>query len=469
MKKIISILLATIMLTISVSAAELPSVLTNPITNYTADYSISVTFDSSEEIAALLDEIEFSQAINNYVDIKSLLRTLLAYDGTMRLQADMSDDYKKIKLALTSESKHNIDVNSNLNVGISAKMGMWMNMDFSNDEAPVFDIIYSYPFLNKYMKMSIDDIAFDKTALDEMKAVFDKEYMNNIQKLSTDLFAKHSQIELGGSKYVIKMDNDGLTSYIDELMAMLPDIMSDIAPEQDFSYLQFPSVKGWNILGKDGMRCVYNVSGNKIKTSNVNVDISVDIAQIYTALTGGEWIYESDGLLDFTINMDTDFKAYGVTKVEFPVLTDENSFTLTDMGHQYIGSEEPAYIENTYPVWYVSESCGALPVIDGEIYVPLRQTIEAGYSDSASIDYKNGNITLISEFFPTYTTLEIAIDSADAYTDGAKHAISKPILIDGVTYVSNTFFSDMLGWEFTYAEHNLINDYYHYTFYTTNY
>ncbi|MBQ6999217.1 MAG: hypothetical protein IJN62_05470 [Clostridia bacterium] len=469
MKKIISILLAILMLTTSVSAAELPALLTEVITNYTADYSISVTFDSSEEIAALLDEIEFSQALNNYVDVKSLLRTLLAYDGTMRLQADISDDYKKIKLALTAESEHDIDVNSNLNVGINAKMGMWINMDLSNDEAPVFDIIYSYPFLNKYMKMTIDDIAFDETALEKIKSVFDKNYMDSMQKIGTDLLAKHSQIELGGSKYIIKMDNNGLTSYIDELMSILPEIMSGIAPEEDFSYFEFPSVKGWQILGKDGMRCVYNVSGNKLKSSNVNVDISVDIAQIYKALTGGEWIYESDGLLDFTINIDTDFKAYGVTKVEFPVLTDENSFTLTDMGHQYIESEEPADNANTYPVWYVSESCGALPIIDGEIYVPLRQTIEAGYFDSASIEYNNGNITLTSEFFPGYTTLEFAIDSTDAYTDGAKHAIAKPILVDGTTYVSNTFFSDMLGWEFTYAEHNLLNDYYHYTFYTTTY
>ncbi len=469
MKKIVSILLAMLMLTMSVSAAELPAFFTDIMTNYTADYTISVTFDSSEEIAALLDEVDFSQELNNYVDVESILRTLLAYDGTMHLQADISGDYKKIKLALTTESEHDIDVNSNLNVGINAKMGMWINMDLSNDEAPVFDIIYSYPFLNKYMKMSIDDIAFDETVLDEMESVFDEEYMDSMQKMGTDLYAKHATIEGGGSKYTLKMDNDGLTAYIDELMAMLPEMMANITPETDYSYIKFPSIKGWKILGEDGLKCVYTLSGGKIKSGDVRVDISIDIAQIYTALTGGEWIYESDGLLDFTVDISTNLTKIGSTKVEFPVLTDENSFTLTDMGHQYIESEEPAGIENTYPVWYVSESCGALPVVDGEIYVPLRQTIEAGYFDSAAIEYNNGNITLTSEFFPGYTTLEFAIDSPFAYTDGAKHAISKPILVDGTTYVSNTFFSDMLGWEFTYAEHNLLDDYYHYTFYTTTY
>ncbi len=471
MKKIISILLVMLILVTGVSAgAATPAFLTEIYTNYTADYSISITFDSSEEIVALLEELEMPEEISYYVDMESLLRTLLSYEGKMHLQADISGDYQKIKMALTSESVYNVDVNTNLNVGVNAKMGMWLNMDLSNESAPVFDIEYLHPFLNKYLKIDGGATLAEEGVLDALKAIFDKEYMESMQGIYMDLFTKYATIEGSGNRYTVKMDNEALTSYIDEVLIMMPEIMASMMPDEDYgSYLELPSIKGWHILGEDGLECVYTLNGSKLKAEKMKMDISVDAAQIYTALTGETWEYEADGLIDFTIEVNVDISKIGSTKVEFPTLTEENSFTLLDMGHEYIEDEPYEEDTNTYPYWYVSESCSALPIIDGEIYVPLRQTIQAAYDDNAVIDYNNGRITITSKFFPGYSTLAFDIDSPVAYTDGAQHSILKPVLVDGTTYVSNTFFSDMLGWEFTYAEHNLINDYYHYTFYTTSY
>lgn len=469
MTSLTSIILALILSVTSVFAsAQIPDFLTEQLTNYTADYTVSISFDNSEEVAELLNEIEIPEEVSYYVDMEALLRTLLTFDEKMYLQSDISDDYQKIKLGLTAESSHNININPNLDIGVNSKMGMWMNMDLSNETTPVFDLIYSYPFLNKYMKMDGEDIFAEAGSLDMFKALFNKEYLDSLQSMYADLYMKYATIENSGNKYIVKMNNDAFAAYVSEIILMMPTILASMMPEGEYdSYLEMPSVEDWQFLGEDGLECEFVLSGGKLKTEKVKLDISVDIAEIFTAVTGEEWPYESDGKIDFTIAVDADISNIGKTKVEFPVLTEENSFTFEDMGHEYITEEEADYAE--YPLWYVGEYCEYLPVVDGQVYVPLRQTINAAFEDSATIDYDNGVITMTSDYFNDYKTMVISIDSTIAKLDGVEHHIMKPVLIDGKTYVSNTVFNDIFGWELSYASHELVTDEYYYTFHTYPY
>lgn len=468
MKKITSIVIAMlIMITTVFADAQIPDFLKEIYTNYTADYSISVEFESSEGVYALLEKLEMPKEVSYYVDVKSLLKTLLSYDGKMLLQADFDENYEKMKLALTSESEHNIVFNSNLNVGVDAKMGMWMNVDLSDAENPVFDIIYSQPFMNKYLKISSTEI-FEEEDAAVLKEVFNKEYIEAISKTAVELFSKHAEIKGSGSKYTAKLDNEALTSYIDELMLCVSDMINPIAGEEELDlYSQIPTTKGWQLLGKDGIQCVYTLSGGKISAQEVKADISIDIPTIYNAITGEEWTFDPIGTLDFTIDVSADVSKIGNTKVEFPVLTEGNSVSMQDLMPDYTYEEFEE--ETVYPLWYVSESCSTLPVVDGEIYVPLRQTLEAAYEQNTAIDYNNGVVTVTSEYFTDFNTLTVTVGSDVAYADDTTYTIGNVLLIDGTTYVNNKLFSDIFGWEFTYAEHNLMTNEYHYTFYTELY
>ena len=468
MKKLVSLLLAVMIMTANVFAnADLPAFLTETYNNYTADYSISMTFDNSEKIIALLEEIEMPEQISYFVDMKTLLKSLLTYDGKMNLQADFSENYDKIKLALTTESTQLVNVNSNLNASINQKAGMWMNMDLSDAENPIFDIIYSHPFLNKYFTLTSDDMfSYAPEAIDMLKSMFNKEYMDSINKLSTDLFAKYATINGSGNKYTVTMDNDGLTALIDELMLNMQTFMP--ITDKSISDVEFPSVKGWQLLGEDGIECVYTLKSGKLSSEKATADISIALDQIYTAITGEEWTYTSADTLDFTIEVSANVSKIGSTKVEIPVLTEENSFTISDMESAESYPEEEAPVTE-YPAWYVDGYCNDLPIVDGEIYVPLRQTIESAYAETAKIDYNNGVVTISSEYFPGFNTLTMTIGTDKVYADNAEYAVGNIFTIDGSTYVNNKLFSEILGWELTYAQYDLVNDEYSYGFWTERY
>ncbi len=466
MKKITAIILSVLMLmgTVCVSA-DTPAFLSQVMTNYTADYDASISFDNSAEVVALLNEAELPEEVSYFVDLEALLRTLLSFEGKMNVQVDMSEDYKKMKMAFTADSDHNVEVNQNLTVGVDAKMGMWMNMDLTDEANPVYDIVYQQPFMNKYMKIGTADAPEEASSLEMLTAMFNKEYMDELQKMSTDLFMKYAKINGKGNKYTIEMDNEGFASYINEILLMTFEMITVMSPETGYEdILEMPSVEGWQFLGEDGLKMDITLSGGKIKTQKLTADISIDLAAICESLFGIKWEYESAGLIDFTITMAADVTNIGRTKVKFPELNDENCITLSDL---YPDVEAPKPEE--YPLWYVGEYCDYLPEIDGEIYIPLRQTIEAAYAHTASIDFDNGTITIESDKFDNCKTMVIAIDSNDISLDGTMYKIKKPVLIDGRTYVSSSFFTDVFRWEFGYASHNLITDEYQYTFYTQTY
>lgn len=466
MKKILSTLLAVLLMLQSVAFADtsIPDFLTEVYTNYTADYSISMTFDSSADIVALLEELEMPEEVSYYVDMKALLQTMLSYEGKMKLQADIDDNYEKIQMALTSESIHSIDVNSNLNVGVNAKLGMWLNMDFSNGENPVFDLVYSHPFLNKYLKISSADI-LDEESIALFKAVFKKEYIEPINKKAAELFTRYATIQSTGNKHTITMDNDSFTAYMDELMPYILGMMATVTGEEvDMSV--FPSMKGQQLLGEGGLECTVTVQDGHAVMEEIKMDIELDISKLYTDATGEECEYNAKGKLDFTVEETVNISKIGSTTVEFPVLTAENSFTMADLEPDYSDIEYEEEYTPEYPVWLVWGESQTLPIIDGEIYVPLRRTLESAYEHSVVIDYANRVVTAKSEYFPEFGTLTLTIGSDKVYTDGTEHTIGNAFLIDNTTYVNSKLFCDVFGWELSSVQHDLMEDIYSYTFRT---
>ncbi len=465
MKKFISVVITIIML-ISTACANgiVPKFLSNPMTNYTADYNMSITFDNSDEIIKLFEELNMPKEINYFVDLETLLHTLLSYDGKMNLQTDISDDYQEIELALTAGSEHSIVFNPNLNMDIDTKMGMWLNMDLSDNTNPVFDAVYQQPFLNKYMKISSADIFEQDGILDMFKSIFNKEYIDYIQKNSTELFVKHSTVRSSASKYIFTMDNDGFAAYLNEILYMIADML----PDSDETIV-VPDLSGLTFLGENGFRTEVTLNGGKLKTENIVADISIDLSKIYPIISGMPWEYESTGKIDFTVSMDAVVSKIGRTKIVFPKLTEDNSFSIDDLaGASDIGIDG-AYPETEpapYPLWYVGEECEYLAIIDGEVYVPLRQTLESAYEDSVLIDYNNDKITISCDYFNKHNQIIVNINSVNALADGKECKIMKPVLYKDKTYVSNTFFTELFDWEFGYASHDLVRDSYQYTFYT---
>ncbi len=497
---ILTIILAFSMITAS---AEVPRFMTENYNNYTADYGFTITFESSDEIVALLEEIEMPEEVNNFIDVKALLKSVLSRGMQMKLQMNISDDYRKAEYALTADSQQEINLNSNLSVDINSKMGIWMRMDLDADE-PVMEIIYSLPVLNKYMVIDVFEMLPDDTqkaaVLDVLNSVYSPDYIDSVKEYSMELLEKHAEIKVSGVNCTVKLDNAGLVAMMGDLFpvvfAKLGDMLANVPiaeqeaasigiiggadgptsilieheAENDSTFAFVPDMSGFQILGEEGITCKYSLFSGKVSTIDVAADISFDISTFVTSITGEEWEPEAKALLEFAASAKIKLTNIGKTKVELPKLTTENSFNIMDMMPEY---DEPMdYTDDyvpSYPYYSAWAECKELPVIDGEMYVPLRAVLEDAYYDQVSIGYDKGKIIMESEYFPDFKTLMIHENSTVAYMDGNERTISKVIVKDGTAYVGRTFFEELFGWELSYAYHDLINNSYEVSFYTDSF
>ena len=455
MKKAVSLFIAISMLLCMTAYGAGLDFLTEMYPNYTAETSVKLRFESSEELAALINEIDFNDEIENYVDLKALLKSLLSNDSVMTVQVDMSDDMKVMKAAVTAESSQFVEVNANLSADVKSKTGIWVDADFSDEENPSFTMIYSHPFMNKYLVIDLPEAMGDD--FDEfsnvMEVFLNPELIKEVNSVVADTVNKHADVKASYGKCVINIDNDALLNIAEDLIKYY----SENLPEEIASEINGIDLSGIKLLGENGIQSTYILKKGKISSAATYMDIELDLKSIYSMIVAEEWPIESQGVLSFSVEMKQSIKNAGKTKVEFPELTDENSISFDELyGDDYEYEEE-------YPLYVYSE-CDYLPIIDGETYVPLRQTMEEAYEDTIQITYENGTVTLASENFIDFKTLSLKIGSDKAVSDTGEYTIKAPIVKDGVSYVATSFFEDVLGWSYNYAWQDVLNGVYYYSF-----
>ena len=313
---------------------------------------------------------------------------------------------------------------------VNAKYGVWMNLDLTSEE-PVFEVIYTHPFLNKYAFVDVFELLTEEEKeelLDILNSVLNKENIEKMHQYSVGLIEKHASIKLKGNSCTVKIDNDAYTSMMDDCVNYFYEQMHGYGMDEEIVAVeeQTPSYKGMRLLGDDGITINYSMALGNITSMNIDADIDINLSEIY----GEEWEYESDGILKFNVQCDTVMSKISKTKVNFPVLTEENSFDYFETYYEEYYYEEE--YEWSYPYYWVGGYTDYLPVINDEIYVPLRQTIYDAYEDTANIDYSNGVITLKSEFFDE---IKLTIDSDVAYIGGAARNIHKVVKINNVSII----------------------------------
>ena len=479
MKRAVAVIICTVMLLCATAASAQTDFLTQMYANYTGDYTLSISFKSADDVYALLGELQIPEEIENFIDIKAILKTLLSLDSKMLLQIDMSDDMKKVKMALTADAAQNIDVNKNLNIALSSKMGMWMNMDLSDDKEPIIEIIYSYPYTNKYVVVdaleTLPDDAAKADFVKTMSMIFNKGFMTAVNTYSAQVLEKYADIKKTSSKCIIKLDNDALIGMIKEVipyvLGQMRGVLSAVGADgeeagyilEGLEQIPFEKIK---LLGDKGITYTYTLRNGKISNVNTDADICIDISGIYEAITGIKWNYIASGQLKFGIKSSVMLSKINTTSVTLPFLTKENSFSLSDMLPK---PQIPEGIEKApaYPRWWAGGNAANLPKIDGAIYVPLRTTLESAYEDSVEISFENGIITARSEYFPSFKSLRLTVGSGSVYADEREYNTQAVILENGVTYVSSKLFEELFSWQLSGASYDILTNEYWYEFYTT--
>ena len=472
MKRIIALVLCTVMLltNLTVFADDLDFLFVGP-KNYSADYSVSVTFDSPESIAALLEELQMPEQIEAFVDVKELLASLLSAGAEMNLKADMNEDYSKIRMSMTMDGDYGVTVNPNLSVAVDMKTGMWMDMDFSNLENPVMRVVYSYPILNKYLDCDLFEMIPEEQKLVVaalVRSFVNKNFVDEVSNVTKELYKKHADIKTSFNSTKIVIDNEGFTAIVDGLIPYFMSKISALFPaEAGVELPQLPSLSGLEILGEDGIVFEFNKRTGEIKCTT---DISMSIADIYTTYSGEEWFFESKGQFDFTVVENGKIYDEGRTKVVFPELNEENSLTFTQFAELFgtFAMPEDEYYEEEfeYPYFYANAESDYMPDVNEDIYVPLRSAIEGAYDDNVAMSYSKGVVTMTSDYFTGFESISFKSGDDKVYVDGKEVSVGKIVIADGVTYVSAAFFERVFGWTLDYANFDIINGIYYFGFFT---
>ncbi len=476
---VISIFLAVVMMLTPLSAGAQVDLMFEDMNNYTQESVTTVTFDNPKEFVALLKECDpdGAEEMEYFTNYEKLFETAASSETKFVVKADTSADLMKAQVSMVMDDFNSIELNRNLKVDVASKIGLWADYDFTDEKNLSYKLIIALPFLDKYVEMDIFEM-FDMLPEGEEKELVISTMLEAIKQGNSEetkaftksLFEKYADVKISLTGATVKIDNKGLANILKEIfeysMTLLKPYLSEeeiASMEEEIAIFDFEAIQ---ILGKDGITMEYTVNGDTTKIMT-NADISIDISGIYTALTGEVWDFESSGKLDFTVKSENVISEVGNTKVEFPTLTKENSISLAEMIEEEMNSYED-YEEYTpsYPYFYVWGQTDKLPVIDGEIFVPLRDTLESAYEESVTIGFENGVITATSEFFPEFKTIKLINGSDKVYFDDVEKTTSKVFISDGTTYVSKEFFTEYFGWDFSSASYDLIENIYDYTFYT---
>ncbi len=474
MKKFV-LLLLTVIITFSafgVSAASVPKFMEQTYTNYTADYSLSMSFESGEEIVALLEEIEMLDDFCNYVDVKAILESLFQVKSKYNVQADISEDFRRMDMAVTSDTERSFVLNKNFDAICNFRAGMWLHLDIDKQE---LKMVYYTPLTNKYAVMDFaEDVPEEVKSeiFDTYDKIMNKEFVESIKKDILEIAVKYADISMKGSTCIVKYDNDAFAGLLDEAIDYVANYINDIDADingQESSEIDVPSLKGVRLLGKNGITSTYKLGGTKIKSAQETWDISVSIPDIYTRITGLEWPYESEGCVDIKVKMDMDVTRMGTTHVIMPVLNDENSFNaLSDIFG--LGYDEYAYEEDWDEPYVLNYVWGHTDTdtFDGErYYMPLRCCLEDCYYNCSEITYDNGTVTITAGYDEDVTNISLCVGENTAVVDGMLYTdLGEFKIIDGSVYASVDFYEKCLGWSLQQLDKDLLYGGLSYQFYT---
>jgi len=457
MKKLIAMILSIVMMfsAVTVSGATL-DFLRKPILNYTATGETKFSFDNADEVFAFIEQYADDYDSGDVVDLKILAQSIADFGSTAYVQADISEDYKKVKLAVTSASNHKFAINQNLAIGLDVKNGIWLDIDLTDTANPKCGVIASLPSLSKYVHFDLFEMLREYGDDEDMlmvqfilTAFVNEEFISSVCKFAADRYEMYGNVTEENGVVTIKLDNDGFLKLIDDLLEyVVTEVYTVFTMGMPITEeLEIPSVHdlGLKILGEDGYVTTYCFDGENIASVESALDIELSVKNICEVL-GEEYELEEDLPIKFTFTSKESYTNVGSTTVEFPVLNESNSITLKDA------------IEgnDSYPYYWVEVEFVPLEGKD-VLYVPFDDLMFEAYSDKAEISREQNKITVTSEYFDNFDVLTFTVGESKAYLDEDAVEVGEIVEENGKVYVSELFIKAVFGWKNTQQVYSLID------------
>ncbi len=476
MKKIIAFVLCLVMLFSSFSASALSlDFLKKPYTNYTSESVVTISFDNAEEFfdaIELLGDTELFEE-NGTVDFEMLLSSLAQGNQTSFIQSDISEDYKKIKAAIKSDSLYSMDVNENLNVSVDANSGIWLDIDIANMMEPKCQVVVSSPAFKDYVYFDILELLLPMLEEDDrmllmyiLYSFLNEEFVSSVNDYVVERYEMYGTVTEEDGVYTVKLDNEGFLKFVDDMLVFIVNeavgFLSMGQPVEETFDVPSIADTGLQLLGENGYVLKFTLDGENVSTCEYECDIELSFKNI-SEIMDEEYTLEEDITLEFTVKGTEKISEVGTTTVEYPSLTEENSVTLMELMDELLGDG------HMYPYYWVEFGTDYIPA--GEtVYVPFEALMQNAYGDTVEITYDSGTVTAVSEYFEDFATLKFALDSTVASLDETSVEFEGAVLYDkDAVFVSESFIKEVFGWELYDLEYDMIEGTYYFEFDTDPY
>ena len=153
-KKIFAFILVLASLGTSAFAADY-DFLDAQYNSYEASVSISLELKKPLSIIKYLDMGE----VDNFLDLTAFFTSLEKSTSEETVKADIDFENKRIKMSVEGNSVIPATINGNFRLTADLTTGLWIDFDLSDSENPACIYMAQTPYLRKYLKFDLLEIA----------------------------------------------------------------------------------------------------------------------------------------------------------------------------------------------------------------------------------------------------------------------------------------------------------------------
>ncbi len=482
MKKIFTLMLLFVLcMTMGVYAKDINlDFLDDAVLNSSYTGNMTITIDKPLEVITVLEKGGYLNSVNKFIDLRALLEGLADSDIKLNCKINANKDLTKIRTAVEYDVFVPTVVNPNLKMHITARNGIWMDYDISGAE-PKLDMIMRYPIFNKYLHVTEQD-SMGKSMIESFMSIYGGE--QNFLDTVKEFMIKYADITFSGNTYTVKLDNASVCHVLKDYFEYFSENMKKNTEQTMTEYSEYfddnydfddyspydnmmSEVENFfektTIIGEEGITTKYVKGfGGKLKSEESIIPIDINLYKLLEAADAEipVGLTEKNSSIAFTIKTTADYTNVGTTKkIDFPQLTEDNSFTFDDLnpfGYDDYDGYYDDYKRTNFDGWVNVQSDSVIK--DGDVlYVPFREAIEnacsyelydEGDEDNPyyTISYVDGWVSFNSRL-SDFGVLEFKVGRNDYYYKDGTYNFGAPKLINDRVWVDAKLFESVFGWK----------------------
>lgn len=410
MKKLISLLTAFIMLSLTAFAADaddLAAVYEKNGELRSASFEVTLSADTNKPLD-ILSQIPDEGGVMPYSPqllAESLFDTKIQLNGSYSI----SEDYKKMLAEITMVCDAPIVVNEDMKIAAWTRYGMWLEYDLTDPQAPVYRTIIKSPFSRQY---TVTDMSGYYAEHPDTLNILYKDNIKELRDKSIKALTDNAKVTKKNDSYTISFNSESAQNYIKTVFSMAEDVMQQNMPEGITADKFYDSIAEFfdkvNVFGKDGIVVTLNTNKDGyITTASENINIAFNVYDAIKAFDKStEGLDRAKADIDLTIKADCKYSEHNSAKPVLPEINDDNSMTINTNDYQDFGYDgidkwedhagnEPLLIKDNiiyFPYEAMAEQIG----LDVKTEVN-GDSITVSIGDSYNVDINGNEVTLFGE------------------------------------------------------------------------